>query len=98
MLSSFFNPASIAIVGAADNPAKLRGKLLRNALLSGFTGKIYPVRPKGGEIQGVPAYTSISEIPGGVELVLISSPGSTVPDVIRDAVKRDEEFILARLR
>jgi len=86
VLSSFFNPASIAIVGAADNPAKLRGKLLKNALAGGYKGKIYPVRPKGGMLQGVEAYTSISAIPGGAELVLIASPGDTVPDVIRDAV------------
>ena len=36
MLSSFFTPASIAVVGAANDPSKLRGKLLRLALDSGY--------------------------------------------------------------
>src|SRR3546814_14008904 len=86
VLSSFFTPASIAVVGAGDDPSKLRGKLLRLALDSGFAGPVYPVHPKGGVIQGQAAYRSLSDIPGGAELVLIATPGSTVPGVIEEAV------------
>src|SRR3546814_14263863 len=73
VLSSFFTPASIAVVGAGDDPSKLRGKLLRLALDSGFAGPVYPVHPKGGVIQGQAAYRSLSDIPGGAELVLIAT-------------------------
>jgi len=86
VLSSFFTPASVAVVGAADDPAKLRGKLLKLALESGYSGPVHPVHPKGGTIQGRTAYTSLAEIPGGAELVLIATPGATVPGVIREAV------------
>lgn len=86
VLSSFFNPASVAIVGAADDPAKLRGKLLKLALDCRFAGPIHPVHPKGGIIQGRQAYTSLADIPGGAELVLIATPGPSVPGVIREAI------------
>jgi acetyltransferase len=86
VLSSFFNPASVAVVGAADDPSKLRGKLLKLALDSGYDGPVHPVHPKGGTIQGRTAYTTLGEIPGGAELVLIATPGATVPGVIREAV------------
>lgn len=86
VLSSFFTPASIAVVGAADDPAKLRGKLLKLAVDSGYAGAVYPVHPKGGTIQGHAAFSSLSEIPGGAELVLIATPGATVPGVVREAV------------
>jgi acyl-CoA synthetase (NDP forming) len=86
VLSSFFTPASIAVVGAADDPAKLRGKLLKLAVESGYAGPVYPVHPKGGTIQGQPAYRSLAEIPGGAELVLIATPGANVPDVVAEAV------------
>ena len=86
MLSSFFTPASIAVVGAADDPSKLRGKLLKLAVDSGYSGPVYPVHPKGGSIQGRSAFTSLGDIPGGAELVLIATPGATVPTVIREAV------------
>jgi len=86
VLDSFFTPQSIAVVGAADDPSKMRGKLLKIALNSGHKGPIYPVHPKGGIIQGKQGYTSLTEIPGGVELVLIATPGATVPGVVREAV------------
>lgn len=86
MLSSFFTPASIAVVGAANDPSKLRGKLLRLALDSGYAGPVYAVHPKGGTIQGQAAYASLAEIPGGAELVLIATPGATVPGVITEAI------------
>lgn len=86
VLDSFFTPKSIAVVGAADDPTKLRGKLFKIALNSAHTGPVYPVHPKAGIIQGRQAYASLTDIPGGVELVLIATPGSTVPGVIREAV------------
>jgi acyl-CoA synthetase (NDP forming) len=86
VLDSFFTPKSIAVVGAADDPAKMRGKLFKIALNSAYDGPIHPVHPKGGIIQGRQGYASLNEIPGGVELVLIATPGPTVPGVIREAV------------
>lgn len=86
MLESFFSPRSIAVVGAADDPTKLRGKLLKIALASEFSGPVYPVHPKAGTVQGRQAYASLSEIPGGAELVLIATPGETVPTIVREAV------------
>ena len=86
MLDSFFRPASIAVVGAADDPTKMRGKLFKIALNSAYDGPIHPVHPKGGSVQGHQAYATVGEIPGGAELVLVATPGATVPGVIRDAV------------
>ena len=86
VLSSFITPESVAVVGAADDPAKLRGKLFRLLLDSDYPGAVYPVHPRGGTIQGKTAYRSLSEVPGGAELVLIAAPGETVPGVIREAV------------
>lgn len=64
----------------------MRGKLLKLALHGGPVGAVHPVHPKGGVIQGVAAFKSLGEIPGGVELVLIATPGATVPNVIREAI------------
>lgn len=86
MFSSFTNPQSIAVVGAADDTSKLRGKLLKILLESDYRGAVYPVHPKAGQIQGMTAYSELQEIPGGVELVLIVTPGETVPGLMRDAV------------
>jgi acetyltransferase len=86
VLSSFFKPSGIAVVGAADDPGKLRGRLFKLLLDSGYAGAVYPVHPKGGTIQGRPAYANLASIPSGVELVLVATPGASVPDIVEEAV------------
>ena len=86
MYSVFFTPRNVAVVGAADDPARLRGKLLKLVLNSGYAGPVYPVHPRGGVIQGKPAFTALGAIPGGVDLVLIATPGETVPAIVAEAI------------
>src|SRR5688572_10805968 len=52
---------SVAIVGASNDRAKFGNKAVRAFQNQGFT--VYPVNPKGGEIEGLPAYASLAEIP-----------------------------------
>jgi acyl-CoA synthetase (NDP forming) len=87
VLSAFFEPASIAVVGASDDPAKLRGKVLKLLRDSGFPGPIYPVHPTAATIQGLTAYPDVAAIPGGAELVLVVTPGETVPAVVAAAAE-----------
>ncbi|MDE1145126.1 MAG: acetate--CoA ligase family protein [Azospirillaceae bacterium] len=86
MLSSFFHPSSVAVVGASDDVGKLRGKLLKLLKASGHRGAVHPVHPKGGTIQGQAAWPDLASIPGGVELVLVATPGESVPGIIAQAV------------
>ena len=43
-------------------------------LAAGYTGKLLPVNPKGGEIEGLPVITDISDLPRGLDLAVISVP------------------------
>lgn len=86
MLGRFLFPGSVAVVGAADDSRKLRGKLFKLALGSGFSGPVYPVHPTAEVVQGHKAYPSLASIPGGAELVLIATPGATVPAIVAEAI------------
>lgn len=88
MFPVFFAPKSVAVVGASDDVKRLRGKLLKLLLNSDYDGPVYPVHPKGGMIQGLHAYTALSDIKGGVDLVLIATPGATVPDLVAEAIAK----------
>jgi acetyltransferase len=81
----FFKPASIAVVGASDVATKLRGKVLKLLTDSGFAGPVYPVHPTADTIQGLKAYPDLASIPGGAELVLVVTPGETVPEIVEAA-------------
>ena len=62
-LAPFFDPRTVAVVGASTRRGSIGGELFRNILDSDFTGIAYPVNPKAPSIAGVKAYPSIADIP-----------------------------------
>ena len=82
-IKSFFEPNSIAIIGASRDPEKTGYLILKNILETGFKGKIFPVNPKVQEILGLKTYTSVDKIPENVDLSVIAVPSIIVPEVLR---------------
>ncbi len=87
-LVPFFRPRSIAVVGASDDPARVRGRLLAQILRGGYPGKIYPVNPARDKIQGLRAYPSIAALPDAVDLALIAIAAPAVEQALRECVQR----------
>ncbi len=81
-LNVLFAPASIAVFGASDRTDSVGGVVFANLRSGGFRGPIHPVNPKRREVQGVPAYTSLDDIAGPVELAVIATPAASVADII----------------
>ncbi len=81
MLSSIFEPASIAVIGASNNENKWGGRIFKN-ILSGYKGRIYAVNPKEKEVQGLISYPSLLEIPDQVEMAIIAIPAQSVLAVV----------------
>ncbi|MDP9090249.1 MAG: acetate--CoA ligase family protein [Pseudomonadota bacterium] len=70
-LTQMLHPKTVAIVGASDNPRKVRGMAVASLVGSGFKGRIFPVNPGYKTIQGLPAYTEISAIPESIDLAIL---------------------------
>jgi len=87
LLDNFFNPKSIAVVGATPNRNKL-GYVVLDLLMRKFKGRLYPVNPKYDELFGIKCYPKVSAIPEVVDLVVVVVPASVVIDVIEDAGKK----------
>jgi acetyl coenzyme A synthetase (ADP forming)-like protein len=87
-LKCFFEPKSVAVVGASRNPLKFGHSLLENLLDLEFKGKIYVVNPNADEILGLKAYPRVDSIDEDVELAVIIVPASKVPEVIKDCSKK----------
>jgi predicted CoA-binding protein len=75
---------TIAVVGASDDPAKAASRIPRYLKNQGYT--IIPVNPKGGEIIGEPAKTSLAELDEAPDVVDVFRPSEETPDVARAAV------------
>ncbi len=83
ILNKFFQPESIALVGATSTPGFGYGIPLfwkKN----GWLDKAYLVNPKGGEIHGKKVYRSVSEIPGSIDLAVVLVPSAVVREVLVD--------------
>ena len=83
-LNKIFKPDSVAVIGASDTPGKVGYIIVSNMISGGYEGKIYPVNPKGGEIQGLKAYKNIKDIPDKVDLVIMSIPAVFVNESVKD--------------
>jgi acetyltransferase len=85
MLRAFFEPESVAVIGASTNPDKLGHSVLKNLVEGGYgqTGKIYPINPGAGEILGQRTYPSVLDVEGSIELAVIVIPYPYVPEALR---------------
>jgi acyl-CoA synthetase (NDP forming) len=87
-LQHLLYPKSIAIIGASDNPMKLSGRPLDYLQRFGFAGRILPINPTRSHVQGVPAYRSLDEIDGEIDLAMIMLPAEQTADAVRSCGKR----------
>ncbi len=81
-IGSLFYPRAIAFVGASAQMGKWGNMLLSNTISGGYEGDIYLVNPKGGTIAGRPVYPSLADIPGDVDLAVVTVPAAKVLDLI----------------
>jgi acyl-CoA synthetase (NDP forming) len=87
-LNYIFKPKSVAVIGASDRPGKWGFMMVDTPMKSGFNGNIYPVHPGGGDVLGLKGYADLLDVPGAVDLAVITVPAVKVAEVIKDcAVK-----------
>ncbi len=82
IVGGLFYPRSVAFVGASGRMGKWGYTLLTNTIGGGFPGEIYLVNPKGGTIAGRPVYPSVKDIPGKVDVAVVTIPADAVPALI----------------
>jgi acetyltransferase len=87
-LDLFFNPKSVAVVGASRNKETVNYFLVSNLVNLGFPGKVYPVNPNATEIMGLKAYPRVTDIEDDVELAIISVPARITLDIVNDCVTK----------
>ncbi len=84
----FFTPKSVAVIGASSRRQTIGGELFRNILTGDFKGAAYPVNARGEPVGGVPAYSSIEEVPAEVDLAVICVPGAAVLEAAESALRK----------
>ena len=81
-LDALFDPRSVAIIGATEDPTRIGGRPLRYLKESGFKGEIWPVNPRRDRVQGIEARSAVAEVPGMIDVAIVAVPApETLPTV-----------------
>jgi acetyl coenzyme A synthetase (ADP forming)-like protein len=83
-VAALFHPRSVAVIGASRARGTIGGEILHNLLTYGFPGPVVPVNPAAATVQDVPAYPTVEDIPGPVDLAVIVVPAARVLEVARE--------------
>ena len=88
MLEQFFQPESVAVIGASSNPEKLGYQVVANIKDCGYRGRIYPINLRTEEILGLRAYPSVLGVPGPIDLAVIIVPQRFVAAMLEECGKK----------
>lgn len=82
-LERLLAPRALAVVGATERPGYAT-RLLRNLVEGEYAGPVHPVSPARDTVFGRPAFRSLRDVPGPVDVALVVVPPDAVPQVIED--------------
>src|SRR5271167_82582 len=86
-LDPLFAPSSVAVIGATERAGSVGRSVLWNLLSSPFGGTVFPVNSKRPNVLGIKAYPKVSDLPDKVDLVVLTTPADTVPDLLAESVE-----------
>ncbi|UVV53881.1 CoA-binding protein [Bacteroides thetaiotaomicron] len=93
--TQLLRPESIVVVGASNNVHKPGGAILKNLINGGYQGELRAVNPKETEVQGVPAFADVKELPD-TDLAVLAVPAVMCPDIVETLAseKQTRAFII----
>lgn len=87
IFNALFAPASVAVIGASDNPNKVGGRPIHYMRHFGYTGQVFPVNPGRATIQGYRAYPTLQDIGTTPDAVVIAVSGDATLEQVRQCAQ-----------
>ena len=87
-MKAFFEPQSIAVVGAGRKRGGIGAEVFHNLVAAEFQGVVYPVNQNARVVGSVTAYPRVTDIPGDVDLAIVVVPAEDVAVVVDDCIKK----------
>ena len=87
-ISFFFDPKSIAVIGASDTKGKVGNTVLNNIINSGYKGKVFPINPRAEEVCNIQCYRSILDVKDDIDVAIFVIPGKFVNKAAEECGKK----------
>jgi acyl-CoA synthetase (NDP forming)/RimJ/RimL family protein N-acetyltransferase len=87
-IATFLDAKSVAVIGASRRSDTIGAVLVRNLVLGDYAGRVYVVNPAADAVAGMPAYPTVGDIPGDVDVAIVAVPADAVQDVVLDCAAK----------
>jgi acetate---CoA ligase (ADP-forming) len=87
-MKAFFEPRSIAVVGAGRKRGGIGAEIFHNLVSAGFQGVVYPVNERAPFVGSVTAYPRVTDIPGEVDLAIVVVPAEGAAAIVDDCIEK----------
>ncbi len=87
-IERIFRARSIAVIGASRRQDSIGQAMVRNLVLGDFSGSVYAVNSQAEAVSGLPAYKTVQDIPGEVDVAIVAVPADSVNDVVLDCAAK----------
>ena len=91
-IASLFEPRSIAVVGASADKGKIGHSVIFNMLRYGYKGRIFPINPKAGEIEGIRAYKSILDVNEQIDVAVVTIPAKFAVESVKECAAKGVKY------
>ena len=88
-MNRILKPDAVAVIGASNEAGKIGNSVMKNLINGGYQGEIYPVHPSAPEIMGRPAFKSVKDIPGPVDIAVFAIPAKFVPGALVECGEKE---------
>jgi acetyltransferase len=93
-IEKMFNPRAVALIGATDKEGTVGEATLKNLLVGKGKHTVYPVNPSHDTVMGLKCYPNVAAVPEHVDLAVVATPASTVPEVVEECGKAGVDGIV----
>lgn len=83
-LNFFFDPQSVALIGASSQAGSVGSVLVKNLVRGNLDAPVFPVNPKREHVFTLPAYPDVASLPQTPDLAIVATPPKTIPGIIRE--------------
>lgn len=87
-LDALFRPRSVAVIGASRRTGSIGREVVRNLVLGGFEGKVFPVNPHVDVLQSIKCYRTVTAIPDPVDLAVVIVPKQHVRRALQQCARK----------